>query len=96
MGQQIPRDYHEPTMYLDLTHGGDDYKASLIRHIFGHVLGLKHEHQRSDFWRYIRPFVDVGMMRRELGDRFREWEPTRTCASSVSCPYDPDSIMHYV
>ena len=48
-------------MWLDLHTGGvgDDYKKYIVIHEFGHTLGLGHEHQRSDFWNLIKPYVNI-------------------------------------
>ena len=58
-----------PTMHLDLYQGGaihDKQKERHVIHEFGHALGLRHEHQRSDFWACIRPYIDVNKMKRDV------------------------------
>ena len=92
----------EPTMWLDLHTGGvnDDYKKHVVIHEFGHILGLTHEHQRSDFWKLIKPFIDQKKMKKDLkltDDQFKtDWgiDHSRN-VEGVSTEYDPTSIMHY-
>ena len=100
MSQSVIND--EPTMWLDLHTGGmnDAYKKHVVIHEFGHVLGLVHEHQRSDFWKIIRPFIDRKKMKRDLkltDDQFEvDWGVDHSRNIKGMCTeYDPTSIMHY-
>ena len=104
---------HEPTMHLDLHKGGnlkDRQKQRHVIHEFGHALGLRHEHQRSDFWERISPYVDEDKMKSDTranmrhlsDDRFQAFWCTNFEVSSQLNPseydytqYDPTSIMHY-
>ena len=88
-------------MQLDLHSGeiGNDYKKHLVIHEFGHALGLCHEHQRSDFWKLINPFIDKSEMKSKLGISdagfAKDWDRDHTFSSQGATDYDPDSVMHY-
>ena len=49
-------------MYLDLSGKNDNYNQFVVVHEFGHVLGLGHEHQRSDFRPCLIPYLDKTKM----------------------------------
>ena len=91
---------NQPTLWLDLHTGGitDFYKKHVVIHEFGHVLGLTHEHQRSDFWKLIKPYIDTDLMKRDLKvteKQFKiDWDIEQDSAGT-STDYDPTSIMHY-
>ena len=89
----------EPTMWLDLSRGDEAYKKHLVIHEFGHALGLYHEHQRSDFWKAIEPYIDKSRMKADLDisdDVFKEkYEKLSKTKSASRTEYDPDSVMHY-
>ena len=93
--------YDQPTMWLDLNVSGDNYKKHLVIHQFGHALGLGHEHQRSDFWKHIRPYVDITEMKKDLGlakypEAFsKNWDSDSQFKTGKCTAYDPYSIMHY-
>ena len=53
----------EPTMVLNLKGHTTPFQRSLVIHEFGHALGLEHEHQRSDFWEVIEPYIDTDRMK---------------------------------
>ena len=87
---------HSPSLWLNLSTGGDDVKIYLVRHEFGHALGLLHEHQRPDLWQNIREFMDLEKMDRELGsDAERNFGEEKFWSFDNSTKYDPESIMHY-
>ena len=83
----------------------DSWKRYYIIHEFGHALGLGHEHQRSKFWQFLHPYVNIEMMKKDPAvgedEKFKnDWaSKTDTYYSSDlganSGKYDPKSIMHY-
>ena len=98
----------EPTLTLNLSQkdAPEHFLRYLVIHEFGHVLGLEHEHQRSDFWDTVEEFIDREKM--ESDKRFeqyqskegkatfgRDWLVTKEKGDSLSSDYDPYSIMHY-
>ena len=91
--------YDQPTMWLDLNVSGDNYKKHLVIHEFGHALGLGHEHQRSDFWKLIKPYVDIEEMKKDLKVTTKgfevNWDSDSQFKTGKCTAYDPYSIMHY-
>ena len=88
---------NEPTMYLNLKIGGDDFKMFLVVHEFGHALGLEHEHQRGDFWKLIEPYVDEARMKNDLGTAYDRYiaDSKFHVEGRKTSKYDPKSVMHY-
>ena len=79
-------------MWLDLSVTGC-YREHIVVHEFGHILGLEHEHQRSDFWRKIKPYMNIHKMKNHLGEKYKDYKPSK--GSVASSQYDPGSVMHY-
>ena len=77
-------------MYLNLYGYFVRDQKSLVRHEFGHALGLEHEHQRSDFWKVLEQYVNKANLSQACQEHFKPLEGTL-----LQTPYDPDSIMHY-
>ena len=93
------QDQHQdnPTMWLNLSSGGDNYKKHVVIHEFGHALGLGHEHQRSDFWKIVKPYVNVGAIISEVGKASFDvnWGKDHEYNKKNATKYDPLSVMHY-
>ena len=86
----------QPRMWLDLSEGGA-YQEHVVVHEFGHTLGLEHEHQRSDFWEKVGPYLNIEQMKEDiekLGGKYKDYKSKATTLSRKSV-YDPDSVMHY-
>lgn len=60
--------------------------ANAVTHEIGHAIGLWHEHQRIDRWKYVS--IDVGNLDRTLDDWFQ-------AEHQGSGLYDFASVMHY-
>jgi hypothetical protein len=76
IGKRAAKERHDqPTMWLNLGGLDDKYKKHSVVHEFGHALGLGHEHQRSDFWKCIEPYVDVAVMKKYLKDHMDKSHP---------------------
>ena len=60
--------------------------ANAVTHEIGHAIGLWHEHQRVDRWKYVS--IDVGNLDRSLDAWFKAEHPG-------SGFYDFASVMHY-
>ena len=92
------QDKYAPTMNLYLKGLSYKFQRFLVIHEFGHVLGLEHEHQRSDFWKVASKFIKASAMKADPRmknvnfsvDILRLNKP-----ESETSEYDPDSVMHY-
>ena len=87
----------QTTMWLNLSSGGDDFKMYNVIHEFGHALGLGHEHQHSDFWKRVKPYIDVDAIKQEVGEKTFDdnWGKDSEYNKKNANKYDPLSVMHY-
>ena len=99
----------KPTMTLNLS--DQTYPEYFLRHLviheFGHALGLEHEHQRSDFWDVIEPYMDLERMKDDHRFEYlksknekeaffgRDYLKVSQGGVCYASEYDPHSIMHY-
>ena len=109
VGTDAERVKGKPTMQLNLRGFPPTLQESLVIHEFGHVLGLEHEHERSDFLEVAMDLIDKEKMDEDprwksfLAAGFKkQWK--RVSRKKDSPPeeeqqllgdYDPDSIMHF-
>ena len=61
----------------------------IARHELGHVIGLIHEHTRSDRGPYVK--INTGNIQSGKGSQFDRWRK----GHAAQTPYDYDSVMHY-
>ena len=76
-----------------------ELQESIVIKQFGHALGLKNEHQRSDFWNVIRKYLKVEKMKTspEIGSIFEGLWAATSEEQTVNrlSEYDPKSITHF-
>ena len=95
----------DPSMVLNLGVGGNDYKKHIVRHEFGHALGLGHEHQSKNApsgllnrEAVIDWLVKKGKMSKKEAEEKYEGDykdPDDHSDSAIASPYDTRSIMQY-
>lgn len=88
------KDTNEPTMVLNLKSLAHSHQQYLIAHYFGRALGLRYEHQRSDFWKVVQKFVDLEKFSKDPCTDSGEFL-SRIDKNLEVQEYDKDSIMHY-
>ncbi len=90
------QDLSKPTMVLNIS---KLLQKESVLHQFGHALGLEHEHQRSDFWDVVEPFIDIEYMKESVGGKRQfnvDWYIHNDAQTvNILSEYDPKSIMHY-
>ena len=89
----------KPTMWLNLSAGGDAYKKFIVVHQFGHALGLEHGHQCGNFWQLVNSYVDTEKMKKDRdlqgNPEFFEGMQYLSVVNSEMSKYDSTSIMQY-
>lgn len=80
---------------LNLTHGDVNFMKSNVIHQFGHALGLPHEHQRPQFWKFAHKYMDTDLIVEQLGTGNYKANIEDENIMDDGEPYDPFSIMHY-
>ena len=86
------------TVNIDLTKKNNlNYREHIIVHEFGHVLGLGHEHQRSDFWDNMKCFINESEVTadEDVAGRSDSYFAKQNQIGGGATEYDPNSVMHY-
>ena len=99
---------NQPTMTLSLGHPDDAYKQHLVRHQFGHVLGLGHGHQSPKAPSLIEkdalilklaplmPGNSEADKRKAAGAKYEhDYKQHSVGEDAVVSEFDPRSIMTY-
>jgi hypothetical protein len=89
----------EPTMNLGWL--DDDRHGGVVKHEFGHMLGLAHEHRRPDVaFEWDKPKVYADMMgppnNWSKDEIDKQVFHTLKADQLIGTAYDPKSIMHYI
>ena len=93
MDAEMVQSLSQPTMVLSLGGQPRHIQKSLVIHMFGHALGLDHEHQRSDFWDLMGKYFDRQAI--PENQQSRVLKKTDILDGECVLKYDPNSIMHY-
>ena len=96
----------DPTMWLNLKSPDDcpSFYKRIIRHEFGHALGLKHEHQspnapqltnQETLREYLRQ-SNPSFTSEQIEKKIRTQWAVLAGGASQKSRYDPESVMHYL